>query len=167
MTPEFILGCLLAAVLVGLAVYFARAQFKSLASLRGQPALAIDDRLYLRKQAIRRLLCCFLMVVFAGMLAGWFFLEERLSRPLNEEELELRAKARPQELVHHRGKEQTLRIITVYWAAALMVLFAMLFLAAIDLMATARFGFRHHRQLEAEKKAILEDEVARWRGRPS
>ncbi|MBM4072005.1 MAG: hypothetical protein FJ271_24230 [Planctomycetes bacterium] len=167
MTLEITLGCLLAAVLVGLALFFARAQFKTLASLRRQSGLAVDDRLYLRKQAIRRLLCCFLMVVFASMLAGWFFLEERLSRPLNEEELELRAKARPQELVHHRGKEQTLRVITVYWAAALIVLFAMLLLAAIDLMATARFGFRHYRQLEAEKKSIIEDEVARWRGRPS
>lgn len=165
MTPEFILGCLLAAVLVGLAVFFARAQFKTFANLREPSALAVDDRLYLRKQALRRLLCCFLMVVFAGMLVGWFFLEESLSRPPDQEELERRALARPQELVKHKGKEQTLRIITVYWAAALIVLFAMLFLAAIDLMATARFGLRHHRQLESEKKAILEDEVARWRNR--
>lgn len=163
MKPEVILGGILAVVLVGLAGYFTRMQLKTLAGLRDPTALGVEDRLYLRKQVNRRLVCCFLMVVFAGMLVGWFFLEEHLGRPPNQDELDRRALARPTELFEHKGNAQTLRAITVYWAAALMVLFAMLLLAAMDLMATARFGLRHHRQLEAERKAVLEDEVARWK----
>ena len=39
--------------------------------------------------------------------------------------------------------------------------------AILDLMATARFGLRQHRQLESERKAMLQEEVARWRNRGS
>ena len=40
-----------------------------------------------------------------------------------------------------------------------------LLLAALDFWSTARFGLRHRRQLQADHRALLKEEVARLRSR--
>lgn len=159
MNLEVILGGLLAVVLVGLAVFFIWQQKKTLQGLKsGQPP-GREDRLYLRKQVNRRLVCSFLMMVIAGMLVGWVFVDRELSeRPLDQDDID---RAEPGKIFKEKTEIGGIKIL--YWVAILVVLFAILFLAIIDLMATARFGLRQHRQLEAERKAMLEEEVARWR----
>src|SRR5437879_12230808 len=70
---EIIFGALLVAALLGPAGYFAWRQKKTLERLRKQD-LSPEDRLYAYKQVQRRLLCCVLMAVLGGMLAGGLFL---------------------------------------------------------------------------------------------
>jgi NADH:ubiquinone oxidoreductase subunit 3 (subunit A) len=161
MILEVILGGLLAVVLLGVAAYFIRQQKKTLDSLRNGEPPAREDRLYLRKQVNRRLMCSFLMVVIAGMLAGSLFLDDWLRGPLRDQEqldqLEIG------QLDLDKEKRELASAKVIYWVAVLFVLFVMLFLAILDLMATARFGLRQHRQLESERKAMLQEQVARWR----
>jgi hypothetical protein len=57
------------------------------------------------------------------------------------------------------------RFIALYWIVLCCVLMAILFLASLDLVATARFGMRRVRQLEQERRAALEMEAARLRRR--
>jgi hypothetical protein len=161
MILEVILGGLLAALLVGVAVYFIRQQKKTLALLRSGEPPAREDRLYLRKQVNRRLLCSILMIIIAGMLVGSMFLDDWLrGPPRNQDEIDrLEVGQLDQEKREIAGAK------VVYWVAVLIVIFAMLFLAILDLMATARFGLRQHRQLESERKAMLQEEVSRWRNK--
>jgi uncharacterized membrane protein YwaF len=116
--------------------------------------LSADERLYYIKQVRRRLICSFLLIVLAGMLVGWFWMDHDLAafepkegQPLSEE------------------AKDTLRFITWYWIAALSVLLAVLFIASFDFLATARFGLRRMRQLEHDRRTILEMEAAKLRRR--
>lgn len=61
------------------------------------------------------------------------------------------------------GDHPEVRVLTYYWIAFLLVLFGILALAAFDLVATARFGFRHHKMLEIQRRAMLQAEAARLR----
>src|SRR5437764_9767901 len=144
----------LAAVLVGLAGYFGWRQVQTLRGLAGQPA---EDRSYLRRQAVRRLVCCTLMVVLAGLLLGNIFLEphlQEMSRQLAQQQGEA-----------SQENKEFARFFGVYQGAALIVLFALLLLAAVDFWAIARFGMRHRRQLQADHRASLHEEIARLRRR--
>jgi hypothetical protein len=99
------------------------------------------------------------MAAFAGMLIGWYFLEQVLRDlppvdPLAEAAAVKEAEARRDEVV---------RWVTGYWIVALLVLLAIIFLAAFDLLATARFGLRQQRLLEAERHAMLEAQAMRLR----
>ena len=151
-TTEIILGSLLAAGLVALAGYYAWKQTKTLQSLRSDSSnWSAEDREFVRKQARRRLWCSALMVVFAAFLVGWFFVEsakppkdENQQRPTPEQEAYAWQAA-------------------LYVTASLIVLFAIVVLAVLDVGAISRFAHRKQRQLEADRQAILEQHLARLR----
>jgi hypothetical protein len=147
---------LLVVLLLALAGYFAWRQIQTLRSLRSQPA---DDQSYLRRQAIRRLICCALMLVLAGLLAGSFLLE-----PIYQEMRREIAQQPPGAPVREEHRDFA-RFFTAYWGAALCVLFVLLLLAGVDFWAIARFGVRHRRQLQADHRAELQAELARFRRR--
>jgi hypothetical protein len=144
-------------LLVGLAGYFGWRQLQTLGSLRTQPA---EEQPYLRRQAIRRLICCVLMLVLAGMLLGSL----PLDASLQEMRRELERRPQGDEAVPEEHKD-LFRLYVTYWMAALCVLFALLALAAVDFWAIARFGARHRRQLQADHRAGLKEEIARLRRR--
>lgn len=161
MILEAILAGLLATLLVGVAVYFIRQQASTLRRLKSGAPATRDDKIYLRKQVNRRLVCSILMILLAGMLLGSLFLDDWLrGPPLDQEQID-----RLEVGQLDKEKREIAGAKVVYWVAVLFLLFVMLFLAILDLMATARFGLRQHRQLESERKAMLQDEVARWRNR--
>jgi uncharacterized membrane protein YjgN (DUF898 family) len=157
---ELILSCVLVMVLIGLAVLFAWRQKRTLLYLKHETSLSSEDRSYLKGQVRRRLLCSLFMVIFAGFLVGWFFLEEdfRQLRPA----LEKAAEAGPLE---NDPSKDSLRFYTAYWIGALLVLLGIMLLAGMDLIATLRFGFRHQRQLLSEHRTVLESEAAQLRYR--
>jgi hypothetical protein len=153
---EIIFGSLLVAALLGLAGYFSWRQTKTLERLRTQD-LSPEDRFYVRKQVQRRLLCCVLMAVLGCMLVGWFFLDDQLrTDPVAEEKIEGKA---PDDA----DRRNSLVFSTFYLIAFLLLLMVVLFLAAADLLATARFGHRQRRQLEAEHRAMLDSQKQRLR----
>jgi hypothetical protein len=149
---ELSIGLALAAILVVVAVFFGLRQRHTFTQLRQDAQMSAEDRLYYIKQIRRRLICSVLMIVFAGLLVGWFFLDKGALTVAEGEPLTEEAK-------------ESLRFITWYWIIALFVLLAILFLASFDFLATARFGLRRVRQLENDRRAVLEMEAAKLRRR--
>lgn len=147
---EIILGSALAVVLVGIAGFYAWRQRNTLGQLRSDE-WSPEDRVYLRKQVRRRLWCSALMVVFALMLIGWFFIQAT-EPPRQENQQE----ATPEQ-------REYAWLIAIYWTAAFVVLFTMVILAAMDMVAIGRFARRKQRQLDADRQAILENQLAQYR----
>jgi hypothetical protein len=147
---EYIFGIALILILLGSAGYFAWRQKRTLKSLADPNMLTPEDRLYVHKQVRRRMLCSVLMVALAGMLIGWFFIGGELTRQAPPPQ-PVDGKAKPDVSVH---------LITLYVIVALFILFGIILLAITDLMATARFGLRHQRRLENERREMLENQAA-------
>jgi hypothetical protein len=148
---------IVAGVLIGLvvlvALYFAARQLRMLLALEREENLASLDRGYLINQGRRRFFTSVLMLIFAGLLLGAFFLFP--PEPTVEGVPE----------VPDEETKDAIRFFTGYWILTLCVLFMIVILAAIDLWATARYGFRNQQQLSQDRRAMLEEEAARLRRR--
>jgi hypothetical protein len=142
----------MAALLVAIAVYFGMRQRQTIAMLRHDTRLSRDDRGYLHRQAVRRLLNSALLIALAGFLVGGVFLEAGLDlhpvEPIDE----------PSE-----SAKASVQLLVGYWITALMVLLGVMVVAVFDLVATARYGARQRRQLEDDRRAALQAEVERLR----
>jgi hypothetical protein len=132
-----IIGIVLAAGLLGVAGLFAWRQKRALVALREQDIQTAADRRYHRNQSRRRIAYCVLMTLCAVMIAGWFVFEDELRRSAEWSVL--------------------------YWIAVLLLVLAILLLAAFDFWAIARYGLRHHHQIQADRQAMLEVQAARLR----
>ena len=150
---ELIYLLLLIGLLVLLAGYFGGKQFQTLRGLRRQPDLSDEDRRYMRRQGIRRLVCCGLMLLLAGLLVGTLFIEPAY------QEMSQRVEQGQQDA----ADKDFFRFFMAYWIAILFVVFSLIALAGFDFWAIARFGMRHRRQLQASHRAILHQEIARLR----
>jgi hypothetical protein len=156
---EPILGALIVVVLVVLAVWFGQKQIEV---LRDRPAvdnLVPEDQRYVRRQAWRRLVGCGLMLALAGLLTGWYlfgfheFANELLALP---EPVDGRSVRTPEQ-------DQMLRYCLYYFIGAIAVLLGMLGVAALDLLSIRSYALRHHRQIMADRRAMIERQVARLR----
>jgi uncharacterized membrane protein YfcA len=160
-TTQILSTVLLIVVLAGLAGYYAWRQVQTLRGLRQAENLPPEDRSYLRNQAWRRLACSALMVVFAGLLAGSFWVEPPAQALVDFGE---EAQARNERPDLDPGQKHFFRLYTLYWVAALLVLLAMMGTALVDIMAIRRYGQRHFRKLQADRRAMIERQAARLRG---
>src|SRR5262249_43991077 len=145
---ELIFGIAIVLVLLGVAGYFGYRQIQNSQKLSRDRDIPNEERQFIRRQIRRRLVCCVLMVIFPGFLAGWFVIEDRLPE---------RIANNPEE---KPGENPWVEMIVYYWSLALFVLFTILALAGLDAIATARFGLRSHRALEIERRTVLEAEAA-------
>src|SRR5262249_24921539 len=128
--------------------------------LRMADDLSDEDHRYFHRQAWRRLAGSVLMVVFAGLLAGSFFLEGRAQELADRNEA---ARAREEKLELSKDDEIFRNLWAVYWIVLLVGGMAILGLAAYDLWATRRYGMRHYRQLQADRRAMIAREIATLR----
>jgi hypothetical protein len=150
---------LLVAALLGLAGYFGRQQLKTLRGLAPPNVLGAEDRGYLRSQAYRRLFCSLLMVVIAGLLVGWLYLDAE-QRQLEKEARVVNADP---EAPPTPEQKEFFHVFRIYTVAALLVLLMLLVLATMDFWATARYGLSQHRKLQADRRTLLEEQAARRR----
>ncbi len=148
---ELSAGMVLAGLIVAIAVYFALQQRETIAMLRRDTELSPADRRYWYRRVVRRLISAALLCIFAAMLIGHFFLWPSLDS--------LRPDA-PVAEVPENAKE-SLRFFTGYWIAAMLVFGLALLLAVLDALATMRYGARHRRLLENDRRAALAEEVER------
>ncbi len=150
---ETIIGATLASILLFVAMFFGWRQRRGSVLLRHDRDMPDDERRYLTRQIRRRVVCSVLLAIFAGFLFGWLYLEPRLPAAPAEGEA-----------ITQVAKDE-LRFLTYYWITALFVLLVILVLASWDLLATARYGFQRHQQLEQDRRAMLEMEAANLRRR--
>jgi hypothetical protein len=161
MNPDLLgFTLVLVAVLLGLAAYFGRQQLRTLRGLKSPDVAGADDRGYLRSRAYRRLVCSALMVAIAGLLIGWLFLESE-HRELQKQMLA--AQAADPAAPPSQEQKDFVRLFWVYLSSALLVLLLLLVLATMDFWATARYGLSQHRKLQADRRAMLQDQMARRR----
>jgi uncharacterized small protein (DUF1192 family) len=159
---ETIFAGLIFVVLFCLALYFGRQQMQTLRWLRTQPNLPPEDERYARRQIKLRLIGCGLLVVLGSQVgaAYLFGLEARI----HELAQDIQRQKAQGEQVNLTPDQRALRTVYgIYWIAALVVLLTIVFLAAYDIWAIRRYGRRHLRQIHDERRAMLQDEVARLR----
>jgi len=159
---QLIFGVLLVIVLLGMAGYYGWRQVQALRDMRrGGDNLPVEDRRYARNMAWRRLLGSVLMLLFAGLLIGSFTLEEPAKELGEQGEAAL---ANGEEFVPSQEQSDFRDFYVKYWIVALLVLLAIVTLAALDFFAIRRFGRRHYRQIQEDRRAMIEREVSRLRG---
>jgi hypothetical protein len=153
---QIVFGVLLIIVLLGMAGFFGWRQLLTLRGLRTADNVSDQDRRYMSRQAWRRLTCSVIMVVLAGMLAMHYTLEPAAN------ELAQKKEVNP---AHEftAAEEQFTRTYAVYWGIVLLLLLTIIILAGIDFFAIRRFGLRHYRQIQADRRAMIEGELSRIR----
>ncbi len=150
---ELVVGISLILVVVVVAIYFIWRQLKAMRALRWESGQSLEDRRFVMQQSMRRIFNSVLMLIFAALLLGGFFL-------FPPEPMVGGVQVAPDD----QTKDE-IRMFTAYWIFVLLVLLAILALAVVDFWATARFGFRHQKQLEQDRRAMLAEEAARIRQR--
>jgi hypothetical protein len=143
----------LVVVLVVVAVYYAWQQRHTAQQLRNDTELSLEDRRYLHRRIVRRMLSSALLLVLAALLAGWYFVEPQLVALAPAEE----------NAPLPESSKQSLEMITFYVIIALMVFLFWCWLTVFDMIATARYGDRHRRQLVEDRRTALQEEVERIR----
>lgn len=151
---------LLIIVLVGLAGFTAWRQWQTIQSQKGEIELSLEDRLFFRRQVRRRLWCAGLMLVLAGLLALSFILEGPANQLVAQGEA---ARERGQEQRFDPEQERFFHLWSSFWIVTLLVLLGIIVLAGLDLVAIRHYGRRHLRQIQADRRAMIEDQIARVR----
>jgi hypothetical protein len=156
---EFFYATLIVVILAGLAGYFGWRQWQALRELRVADHLTAEDRRYEYGKVWRRLASCLLMGALALLFAGAYLLD------LNERAVELgqhRAAAAENGKPPEMSAEQKrfVNFYSVYWTVSVLVLLAILGLAALDLWAIRRYGLRHYRKIQSDRRAMIEQQVA-------
>ena len=150
---ELIFAGLLVVLLLGLGGYFGWRQLRMLGVLKKDNPYSPAERLYLRRQVRRRLIGSGLLIAFAVLLVGFYFLgigspesngAEKGDRPNAEQ-------------------ARRLWLFTSYWVVALLLFLAIICVALIDLLATRRFTLRQLQQLHDQQEALFQEQAARLR----
>ena len=159
---ELAFAGLIVVVLIGLAVYYGPRQFQVLRNLGAQEGLDVADRRYHRAQAWRRLINSVLMLVLAGLLAGSYMVgQERMAGQFGTA-----ANTKAGNSAGGGPNTEQKRFVNQYsatWIVIVLVVLAILCLAFADLWAIRRFGLRHYRQIQADRREVIQQELARLR----
>jgi hypothetical protein len=158
---QTLFGAGLIGALVVLSLFYIWRQVQALRRLRSLPDLPPEERLFLRRQAWRRLVNSVLMLVLAALLTtALVYLEEPAQRLAEARDAAQQA-GNPGELT---GKDRDFaHLYGAFWLVFLLVLMVVVLLAALDLWSTRRYGLREHRKLLADRREMIERQVARLR----
>jgi hypothetical protein len=150
----------LVAVLLLLAGYYAQKQVRTLRKTTPYHEMLPDDRAFLRRQAWRRLVGSALMVVLAAMLFAAYASDlQARAEDLGNRHVKERAEGQPMS----EEDKQFARIWGWYWVVFLLVLGGIVALAGVDLLATRRYGVRKLRQIQSDRRAMLQRQLERYR----
>lgn len=152
---EIIFGALLVALLVGMAAFFTWRQWRTLRALPSADPLSFQDSRYTRIQVWRRLTCSLLMLVLAALLAVYLF---AYAGPLSNLMHQGNAENEMQP-----GEKQLVSESLTHVGIMLVVLLAIILLAGWDLFAIRHYGRRQMRQIQEDRRAMIEDQLARVR----
>jgi hypothetical protein len=158
---QIVFGIALVVVLLFVAILYFVRQIVSLRRLRQTEEMPLDERAYLLSRARRRLVNSILMFVLGIMLAVDLAYLEVPAQQLADQRTaqEQEGEAPPLDA------EQRVfaRLYGGFFVLFLLVLMVVIFLAAFDYWATRRYGLGQRRKLLADRRAMIEREVARLR----
>jgi predicted Holliday junction resolvase-like endonuclease len=158
---QLLVGLTLVAGLLVLSIYYAWRQVRTLR----QPVEAGSvEASYRRAQVRRRLISSGLLLILAVQLAGALaFLEDRAQRQAERADVRADFRERGGEAQPTSEERTFARFYSAYWLSILVVLLAVVVLAFADLWATRRFAVQAHRQLRAERREMIDRQIARLR----
>jgi hypothetical protein len=158
---QIVFGTALIVVLLALSVYYTGQQVQTLRGLRAAEETDLEERLYLRRQARRRIFGCVLTVLLAVFLAGLLIFLEGPLKKLSDEMEEAETNG---EVLELSQEQRSLRKLYAIWNIGLLLtLLAVLAVAGVDYLATRRFGRRQMRRIQADRRAMIERQAARLR----
>lgn len=164
MDPAQIIAYLLAAVVIVVAVGFGSQQRDTLRRLRSQADLPPEERRYVRTQAWLRITCCALMLVLAGLVAGAY--ASGMEARANDLGKAMQAQRdRGEEVVISPEDKMFRKLYGGYWSGTMLVLLAVVLLAGIDIGLIRRFQRRSLAKINADRREMLEEQVAILRSR--
>jgi len=152
--------CSLVTILLLLAGYYIYTQILTLRLTTAYHEMLPDDRQFLRRQAWRRLLGSGLMIILAAMMIGAYAsnLQERAAE-IGERHVKERAEGQP---LSEEDKDFA-RLWGGYWIAFLLVLGGVIVVAGVDLLATRRYGVKKLRQIQSDRRDMLQRQLERYR----
>jgi hypothetical protein len=159
---EYALAALLTGIVIGLALFYGLRQFLALGRLRLQVDIADEERLYVRRQTWIRLLGCLMLLALGCLLAGAYVsgLEQR-AHELGEQIDGQKAAGQPPVLT---PEQQAFReLYRWYWLGVLALVLGVLVLAGLDLLTIRRFRLGQMKQISADRKEMLQEELAKIR----
>jgi cell division protein FtsB len=165
---ELICAGMLAALLLCVAAYYGWRSVQTLKTVRQPGDMPAEERTYYRGQAQRRLINSCLMVILAALLIASYLLgQERQAAQIAEKQIGEKGKVGqkvPDEVEDKEAEKRLLNQYTAFWAVFTAFLLAVLALVFVDLRATRRFGLGQYRQIQADRREMLERETARLKG---
>lgn len=158
---QIIFGVILVLVLLLLATLYGVRQLISLRQLRGAVEMPPEERDYLHGRTRRRLVMSLLLLLLGVMLTVGLVYLEGPAHQLAEQ----RAAQEQQGDSSPLSPEQRpfARLYAVFWLIFLLILMIVVFLAALDMWATRRYGLKQHRKLIADRRDMIERELTRMR----
>ena len=157
---QFVFGVLIVVVTAALGAYYAWRQLQTLRRLRADAALPDDERRFLRNQAWRRLAGAVLMLVFAGLFVGIFFLEEPIMQIVRQGE-DARAHAETGRL--DQSQKDFVRGYFGYVIVLLLLVLGFIAIAGYEIFAIRRYSVRQMRRIQDDRRAMIARETARIR----
>lgn len=157
---QTVFGACLVLTLIVFAAYTGWKQWQVLRTSYGDSTLSAEDKKYFRRQAARRLVCAVLMIALAGVLVGSFFIEGRAQEIADKNQALLDRGEKP---VLNPEDRQFGEFYATVWIAVLLILLALITVAGLDYVAIRRYGKRHYQVIQAERRAMIHDELRRYR----
>ena len=159
--PQIIFGAILVLVLLFVSLWYGVRQIAALRRLRHAEEMPLDEADHSRSQARCRLITSLLMLLLGIMLAGDLIFLEVPAQQLADQRVEQEQQG--DTTPFSAEQRRFARFYGGFFVLFLLVLMAVVFLAALDFWATRRYGLRQHRKLSADRRAMIEREVARLR----
>lgn len=156
---ETIFGAILVIGLVAVALFYGWRQVQQLRRLPAQ-SLPDEEMTWERRKAWRRLISSGLTLVMAGLLAVLLVFYESQAEHLATKRAQLPQEAKGRPTVEEKA---FLRVWGGQVIALLVVLFAVVMLAGVDLWETRRFASKQFRKLQADRRAMIERQANRMR----
>jgi TRAP-type C4-dicarboxylate transport system permease small subunit len=159
---ELIFAGVIVIVLVALALYYGWKELQTLRHVRELDPLAVDERRYRIARAWRRLINSFLMLVLAALLGGSYVLgvEQRAAEAAQAADTKADAVANPEPTPEQR---EFLGTYSTLWYVILLIFMTIIIFALYDFMAIRRFWLRNYRQIQSDRREMIQREVARIR----
>jgi hypothetical protein len=161
---EWVAMSLLAGLLVLVGGYYLLTAIRTLRRTTPAYEMLPDERRFLRRQAWRRLVNSLLMLILAGLLVGAYLagLPQRAAEIDRDREMAAQAAngVTPKLTDEQR---QFIRFFMSGVIVFLMLLFVIVMMAGLDLLATRRYALYKFRQIQTDRRAMIQRQLDKWR----
>jgi hypothetical protein len=158
--PQTVAAGLLVVLLVAVAGYFLGRHVQVLRDLRRYPPPP-DEARHLRRQGYLRLVTSALLLLLGFLLATAQLYLESPAQQLADERAAQEAAGEKADFTD--AQRDFGRLYGGFWIGFLLILMVIVFLAAADLWATRRHALNEHRRIQADRRAMLEQQISRMR----